>query len=157
MNHCYVLDCDPDWEETVSFELKDFGIKHYLAMESRSVRMGRKGGKQIAIEVPMLPGIIFVWGELYELFNLRHKIRHIDGIWVARAGTGVPVHVPQTDLERFRSEVENYLITCRASIAKGQRPPAKPAKLAINLGELKEHKTQVLHRLGFGIVERETT
>ena len=149
MSHCYVLDCDVGWEEHVSFELRDFGVEHWLAIESRPFRLGRKGGKHIAIEVPMLPGIIFVWGPIMDLFGLKYKIRHVGEIWAESAG--IPVYVPQNDLERFRSEVEAYLAICRESIAKGHRPPAKPSKLAINLGDLKDPKVKerVMHKLGF--------
>ena len=149
MSHCYVLDCDMGWEEHVSFELRDFGVEHWIAMESKSFRLGRRGGMRVGIEVPMLPGTIFVWGDLLELLSLRRKIDHVDEIWADQHG--IPVYVPQNDLERFRSEVEAYLAVCRESIAKGHRPPAKPSKLAINLGDLKDPRVRerVMHKLGF--------
>jgi len=150
----YVLDCEPEWEETVSSELSDFKVEHYLAMESRAFRMGRKGGKTIAIEVPMLPGIIFIRGEIVDLFSLKSKILHTGEIWADRHG--VPVYLPEYDLQRFRSEVQAYLTVCRESIAMGCRPPAKPVKLALNLGDLKDPavKAQVMQKM-FGIVESE--
>lgn len=155
MNHYYILDCEPDWEVTVSFELHDFGIDHYLAMESRTIT-SRHTNRMTGIEVPMLPGIIFVRGDITELFNLRFKIRHIEGIWVSRSGNGIPVYLPQNDLERFRSEVDNYLTACRASIENGQKPPEKPPAIVINMGDLKDPKVkaQVMQKM-FGIVERE--
>ena len=161
MNHWYVLDVTPEEELSVSQALSDIQIDHYVPMESRAFRMGRKGGKCLAIEVPMLTGLLFLTAEITIALTVRERIadpkikRHVEGLWCD--GQSMPLMVNQRELARFRSEVDAYLELCRQNIAKGLRMPAKPKALKFNMADLQDEKVKAkaMQKL-FGILENET-
>lgn len=144
-NYWHVLAVASKAEFGVSNEITLRQIIWYIPLISKPARAGRKGPRNAAKEIPLLPGIIFIHGPPWGLSD----IPKVKGF--LRNPAGDPFRCTERQLNRFRAIVDSYLEDCRADIAKGKKAPAKPKELVIkdfsDLGSL-----QVIQRL-FGIVE----
>ena len=148
----FVLETSIHEEESVSRTLTSKAIEHFLPMEVRAFKASRRGPtRMMAIEVPLLPGLMFVMADIETAINIPNHVRHAEEIWCD--GHGSPLVLSRAELLRFQSEVQSWLSTCRESIAKGRKPPPKPKALKIKLGEAGA-RDAIMQKL-FGIAESE--
>jgi hypothetical protein len=142
MKPWFILDVEPHHEETVGLSLSDMGVGFWIAMESRSFRASHHSKRRVALEVPLLPGLIFINDIPLGIYGLPKT----EGVWVDRHGE--PLMVPEHTLNRFRITVQSFLEVCRIQIAKGKKPPKKPKELTLRPGDPGAREAAMLKLFG---------